>query len=146
MPPTDYLERAWCFQERHFGFVRFPWNFETCDPEYLKRFARDITAELPGIGSVLADKTEDALLPTETWRLDAMPSLLQNHPDIASDLEAAREAMITSQNNPSYCLELSKICLRMREKIDLFADVDIDPWHWQIKMFECKALVSIISC
>lgn len=47
MPPSDYVKRAWCIQERMFGYVKMPWQFEECSTESLKLFAAEMLWTIP---------------------------------------------------------------------------------------------------
>eukprot|EP00301_Raphidiophrys_heterophryoidea_P025297 c8456_g1_i1.p2 GENE.c8456_g1_i1~~c8456_g1_i1.p2 ORF type:complete len:456 (+),score=152.38 c8456_g1_i1:65-1369(+) len=135
MPNMDYIERAWCIQERMFGRVKFPWNFDNEDPDKLIAFARDLLVRLPGIDAV-SDKLWDDYDHRENWRVGALQSAKQKFPQAAAEIERAIHLMTDNDK-----VELAKLVFKIRELIS--CDEPVDDIMWNEKMFDCVSAFAL---
>jgi len=128
MPKPEYIDRAWCIQERMFGRVRFPWDLDNEDPAQLVEFARDLLTRMGPLDPI-SDKLWDDYDYREDWRVTNLNKAKNSYPNLSSEIDQAIQLMTSSEKT-----ELAKLVLRMREKISCDDPVDE---KWNEKMFDC---------
>jgi len=135
MPGPEYIHRAWCIQERMFGKVKFPWNFDNEDPDQLIAFACDLLGRLPGLDAI-SDKLLSDYDSRENWRVKAIRESVSRFPEAADEIRRAVPLM--EQNRK---LELAKLVFKIRELVS--CDEPVDPRHWNTKMFTCVSAFAL---
>ena len=140
MPSIDYTERAWCMQERMFGKIKFPQNFEEeaqdNNEAHVQKFAHDMISRLPGLVNIQKYTLQKSCHwdYNEGWRLNEVRSCLteEMYKDCTNELE---QMMISIREEN--VMKTSLLALEIREKVD--ADLNIDQKEWTNLMNSCSA-------
>eukprot|EP00300_Choanocystis_sp_HF-7_P034615 c4748_g1_i1.p1 GENE.c4748_g1_i1~~c4748_g1_i1.p1 ORF type:complete len:434 (+),score=82.15 c4748_g1_i1:69-1370(+) len=130
MPPRDYLSRAWCIQERSFGSVKFPWNFDECDGDYLITFAETLNWRVPHMRDL---KIRDRYDYTENWRVKSLQDGAENFPEAGDEIRQITRMMTEGQRDK---VAMARLSLRIRELIS--CDDLVEPVYWHSLMFACS--------
>ena len=135
MPPEDYIYRAWCIQERMFGSIKFPWDFNQCDSLQLQLFAEAMIWRIPHLGAAL--KIIDDYDYTEGWRVDGLHAAAHTYPHVRNEISQMIELMQYNRDKKA----LSVLALKVREKIPCIHDVEDPAWpgKWGMQMFTCDS-------
>jgi len=136
MPSVDYTNRAWCFQERMFGYVKFPQNFDAEDAGHVSKFANAMIQRLPGLSECQKYTLYNCGYDSgEDWRVSALLKQAESNP-MYSKCKDLLEKMAQSIRSNDHKATIS-LSLRVREKV--FADLNIDPKEWTKLMCSCAA-------
>ncbi|RHY07771.1 hypothetical protein DYB37_009495 [Aphanomyces astaci] len=137
MPPRDYLMRAWCFQERMFGPIRFVWDMEAQDLEHLTAFAKDIALRVSNLAESISfiNRKYD---PNENWRIQALRKIPEKYPSTAA-LCNQMEHLIKDTRNDRTQRQIAIAALRIRELVP--CDHPIVTSEWNLFLFDCQASI-----
>ncbi|ETW05346.1 hypothetical protein H310_04284 [Aphanomyces invadans] len=137
MPPRDYLKRAWCFQERMFGPIRFVWDMDAQDLDHLTEFAKDIALRVSGLSESISfiDRKYDY---NEDWRIATLRKIPQKYPQTAA-LCNQMEHHIRDHRNDHSQRQIAITALRIRELVP--CDHPIVTSEWNLFLFDCQASI-----
>ena len=136
MPAIDYTDRAWCMQERMFGRIKFPQNFEEADEEHVQKFASEMISRLPGLRQAKKYFLKDSCYWdwNEHWRVDSIRE--QRYNEMYEKCNELLEEIVESIQNEDY-MKTCFLGLKIRERVN--ADLNIDQKAWTNLMNSCSA-------
>lgn len=130
-----YLRRAWCIQERMFGSIKFPWNFDECNSEQLQLFAEEMIWRIPVFGDAL--KISDDYVYTEDWRIRSLRESVHLYPHVKDKIEQLIELMRHNKDRKLRAI----LALQVREQIPCIHEVEDPAWpgKWSSLTFTCDS-------
>ncbi|KDO27591.1 hypothetical protein SPRG_06859 [Saprolegnia parasitica CBS 223.65] len=138
MPPRDYLERAWCFQERMFGPIKFLWDMSSTDLSYLIAFANDVAMRVPGLQEAFSfiNRNFDW---NEHWRIGALHKIGREDYPQTRRLCDRLEELINAPRHEANQREMAETVLRIREAVPCTHAATYSEWN--LFIFDCQASI-----
>ncbi|OQR91223.1 hypothetical protein ACHHYP_04866 [Achlya hypogyna] len=137
MPPRDYLVRAWCFQERMFGPIKFVWDTQAADLSYLVAFADDVAVRVPGLQEAFSfvNRPYDW---NEDWRVATLRKIGMEYP-ATKELCEGLERLIKHERSETNQRAMAETVLRIRQAISCTHPATYSEWN--LFIFDCEASV-----
>ena len=134
MPAIDYTDRAWCMQERMFGRIKFPQNFEEADEEHVQKFAGAMISRFPGLKNVRTYCFKGRHWTwNEHWRTDSVRK--HRHNEMYQDCGELLDKIVDSIKSDNH-MKTCFLALKIRERVN--ADLNIDQKEWTNLMNFCS--------